>query len=384
MHKEKPNQYSKQYSFNNFYSKIGNPENQGPRIIKIVEDAITINKYPEYLSVLKLALSDLKSPRKVAKDTFKLSSYSSSELALLDDTEVHRYIYHRYRYDIYPVKKITDDYPPYLNIEPSSICNYRCVFCFQSDTAFSNNKSGHQGTMKVELFKEIVDQIKGRIEFVSLASRGEPLVCKQIDKMLEYTTGKFLSLKMNTNASLLTEKNAHAILSSGIGTVVCSADAADPINYSKFRVNGDLNTVVRNLERFNEIKVKQYPHSKIITRVSGVKVNNEQNIDTMIAFWGNLVDQVAFVKYNPLENIYDCQVNNINSPCSELWLRMFVWYNGLCNPCENDYKSTLAIGNISSLNISRLWTSQKYQELRHKHLNSHRQEQEPCKRCFLT
>ena len=46
------------------------------------------------------------------------------------------------------------------------------------------------GHMKLELFKEIIDQIEGKIEFLSLASRGEPMICPQISEMLNYTAWK--------------------------------------------------------------------------------------------------------------------------------------------------------------------------------------------------
>ncbi len=70
------------------------------------------------------------------------------------------------------------------------------------------------GTMKVELFKKIIDQIENNVQFVTLASRGEPLVSKEFDEMIKYTSGKFLNLKINTNASLLNEKKCHSILES--------------------------------------------------------------------------------------------------------------------------------------------------------------------------
>ena len=41
----------------------------------------------------------------------------------------------------------------------------------------------------------IIDAAEGNIEFLSLASRGEPLVSKAINEMLRYTEGKFLNLK---------------------------------------------------------------------------------------------------------------------------------------------------------------------------------------------
>ena len=69
----------------------------------------------------------------------------------------------------------------------------------------SVKKSDHMGTMSLEMYKQIVDQAAGNIEFLSLASRGEPLVCKDFEGMMEYSVGKFLNLKVNTNASLLTE-----------------------------------------------------------------------------------------------------------------------------------------------------------------------------------
>ena len=34
--------------------------------------------------------------------------------------------------------KIVDDYPPCVQIEPASICNFKCVFCYQADLTFNN------------------------------------------------------------------------------------------------------------------------------------------------------------------------------------------------------------------------------------------------------
>ena len=40
------------------------------------------------------------------------------------------------------------------------------------------------GHMKLDTFKLVIDQAEGNIEFISLASRGEPLICREIEKML--------------------------------------------------------------------------------------------------------------------------------------------------------------------------------------------------------
>ena len=119
------------------------------------------------------------------------------------------------------------------------------------------------------------------------------------------------------------------------------------------------------------LNLKNYTDSKIITRVSGVKVNEDQKFEDMEKVWGNLVDQVAFVKYNPWENSYEKEENNIIDPCSDLWRRMFIWWDGKVNPCDVDYKSKLSVASFDD-DISIIWNSQKYNDLRNMHLNHQR------------
>ena len=315
---------------------------------------------------------------------FKLKTNTIAEINTFDnDSDLVKYLIHRYKYEIFPILKKTSDYPPLIQIEPSSICNFRCVFCFETDKTFTDKKSGHMGTMNLNLFKKIIDEIEGKVQFVTLASRGEPLVSKQINEMLKYTSGKFLNLKINTNASLLNEEKIHSILSSNVKTLVFSADAADSELYKKLRVNGSLEKTVSNIKKFKEIQLKHYSKSKIITRVSGVKFSKKQSFESMMSLWGDLVDQVAFVDYNPWENSYEKESNGLSTACSDLWRRMFVWWDGKINPCDVDYKSKLSVGNISDGTIKSLWNSNFYNDLREKHLNNKRQSVSPCNACTV-
>ena len=65
------------------------------------------------------------------------------------DWELFRYLIYRYKYNLYPLLKIHDDYPPCVQIEPVSICNFKCVFCYQADRTFSNKDSGYMGYMNL-------------------------------------------------------------------------------------------------------------------------------------------------------------------------------------------------------------------------------------------
>ena len=133
---------------------------------------------------------------------------------------------------------------------------------------------------------------------------------------------------------------------------------------------------------FKEIKEKYYKNSKIVTRVSGVKLNDEQDIDEMESIWLNYVDQTGFTRYTPWQSSYENNTNNLNSPCTELWRRMFVWQDGVVNPCDYDYKSKLSKYSVNDITIKELWNSNYYNDLRKKHLQSQRKDLYPCNRCI--
>jgi sulfatase maturation enzyme AslB (radical SAM superfamily) len=317
------------------------------------------------------------------KGKFYFNSHSAAEFNNLSDSELLTYLFHRYRYDVYPLEFTTDDYPPCLQVEITSVCNFRCVFCYQTDKNFTKKTNGHMGFMSLDTFKQIIDQSVGNIEFVTLASRGEPTIHPKFNEFVDYLSQKFLGLKINTNASVLTEEKCHSILGANFSTVVFSADAADEDQYSAMRVGGSLTKTLDNIKLFRNIQAKHYSESKTITRVSGVKISNEQSLEKMEKFWGNFVDQVAFVEYNPWENTYVQSPTGINTPCSDLWRRMFIWWDGKTNPCDVDYLSKLSVGKCSDFSINELWSGSDYEVLRKKHLSNLRHEIDPCTRCSV-
>lgn len=334
-------------------------------------------------AILDRACRALLGQATATEPAFAFRPHIVTEIERIVDAEFPRYLFYRYRYDVFPGTRELDDYPPCVQIEPTSTCNYRCVFCYQTDRGFTQGRHGHMGQMPVETFRRIVDEIEGHVEAVTLASRGEPLLCKNIGAMLGYVAGKFLALKINTNAWYLDERMAHAILSAEPNTVVFSADAADAELYARLRVNGRLDRVVANIRRLAEIRARDYPQSRVITRVSGVRYSNDQNFSSIESFWREHVDQIAFVDYNPWENTYEAPANGMDQPCSDLWRRAFVWWDGRINPCDVDYKSELAAGRMEEGSLRAVWTGEAYRRLRATHLAGQRQNLSPCKGCTL-
>ena len=150
----------------------------------------------------------------LSETEFVLTKNEINEFLSLEKKNILRYVIYRYKYIQYPKLKILEEYPPNIQIEPTSQCNLRCIMCYQSDKSFSSKSAGFMGYMKLDLLKKVIDEIEGKIEAVTFASRGEPTLHNELDEFLKYCDGKFLGLKLNTNATLLNEKkNKHPFVS---------------------------------------------------------------------------------------------------------------------------------------------------------------------------
>jgi len=315
------------------------------------------------------------------------------DFSILSPQEIHflksnsediwaEYLIFRYKMNYFPKEKIIYDYPIYLLIEPVSACNLRCIMCFQIDESFTSN-SNFMGMIDFELFKQIVDDaVKGGTKAITFASRGEPALHPKLGEMIEYCSGKFFELKINTNATKLSEKLIHQILKNGVTIMVFSVDSYTKDEYESIRVKGVFEEIVNNIKKFKEIREKFYPNSRCETRISGVKVDKKQDPVKFKNFWKDYVDNVVMVE---MENRWDTYNNPkeimASGACNYLWERMYIWYDGSCNPCDIDYKSELSAGTIKEQTIREIWHSKKYNDLREKHLDGKRNKIYPCDRC---
>ena len=292
------------------------------------------------------------------------------------------YLIHRYKFKMYPTQKTLTNFPVHLLIEPTPVCNLRCIMCFQIDKSFSSDRR-HVGYMEWNLFKSAIDQAADhQCHAITLASRGEPTLHKRFGEMLSYIHEKgLLDVKINTNATRLDEKLCHDILSANVSTVTLSVDAADKDTYERIRVLGKFDQVVQNIELFRNIREKHYPNSTSVTRISGVAVENTQSPEQMQDFWSKYVDQVSIRQEIPRWDSYGNPQFNKNDICNLLYERIYVWYDGTCNPCDFDYKSYLQLGNANESSISDIWLGKKYQDLRFAHENNQRSCTVPCDRC---
>ena len=317
-------------------------------------------------------------------ENFELTLQELHWLDKHDETDWVDYLVHRYKFRTFPKLQKVANFPPYLLIEPTSICNLRCVMCFQIDETFTRDKS-MMGLMSWELFTSVVDQAaENGCDAITMASRGEPTLHKRFGEMLHYIRKKgFLDTKINTNATLLNDALIRDILGSEVANVTFSVDAITAESYEKIRVRGKFDQVLDNIKLFNKIRAEDFPNSKTTTRISGVAVDPDQNPEEMEQFWSDLVDEVVIVPSLPRWDSYNNPRFMRNEACEILYSRMYVWWDGTCNPCDFDYKSLLTVGNANTQSLVDIWKSEKYTRFRTLHENMRRSELNPCDRCPL-
>ena len=318
---------------------------------------------------------------------FKFPINKHVELFILKNNlnieKIFNYLVFRYKFYLAGKNKINLGYPPYLLIEPVSACNLRCPFCFQTDKSFT--RKPYMGVMDFDFFKNIVDQADDlKIGAITLASRGEPTMHKKFIEMLEYINKKknIFEIKVNTNASFLTEKICFGILQNNITQIVISSDHYLKEDYEKLRLGSNFEKIVQNVDNLFNIRQKYFPDSITEIRVSGI--DNDRNLDRIKfkEFWIKRSDHVT-AGY-PLErwDTYKNEVmDDLKEPCEFLWDRMYVWFDGKVNPCDADYKSYLSFGNAKKYSLKNLWNNKAIEKTRNHHKNKNRNKINPCDRC---
>jgi len=128
-------------------------------------------------------------------------------------------------------------YPAKITIESGNICNLRCPLCptGQKDT------SARKGLLSFPDFKRIIDEIGKNLLMIRLYNWGEPLLNKELIKMVEYADQNKIAVKISTNLSLpVDDAQAESIIKANLQKIYISCDGASSSTYPTYHVDGDL------------------------------------------------------------------------------------------------------------------------------------------------
>jgi len=143
--------------------------------------------------------------------------------------------------------------PLHLQVEPTNDCNLTCKFCSREENAQS------RVYMSFENFKKIFDQINP--QRVTWAGRGEPLMAKDLTKMISYAKGKGAKTVVTTNFTL-GKALAGKLVEAGIDDLRISIDTSDAKTYKSLRgkdFHGRILEGIAEVNKLKDIKGLEYP-----------------------------------------------------------------------------------------------------------------------------
>src|SRR5437764_1545930 len=112
--------------------------------------------------------------------------------------------------------------PVCLYLETTNRCNLLCTTCPRT---FEDLEP--PGDMSWDLFTRIVDQFPN-IARVVLHGVGEPMMVRNLPRMIRYLKARGTYVLFNTNGTLLNERRGRDLIDSGLDQLRVALDAADP------------------------------------------------------------------------------------------------------------------------------------------------------------
>lgn len=270
-------------------------------------------------------------------------------------------------------KLILESMPYQIDIEPTNICNLQCPLCSTGVGANTRKK----GMMAFEKFKILVDEIKDTVLQLSLQNWGESTLVPTFPKMIHYAAKAGIFIRLSTNFSVDYEKEyINELITAGLGRLVIGLDGTTQEVYEKYRRNGKLDTVLKNIESAMKIKKDNNLKFPIIQSKMLVMKQNEHQIEEFKKISKNLhVDEIELgnIQLNPntaaekwlpknKEFVYKTYLNERKTTaCHWPWSGMVINWEGGVAPCAIVDDQNSDFGNaFSPGGIKKLWNNEYY------------------------
>jgi MoaA/NifB/PqqE/SkfB family radical SAM enzyme len=134
--------------------------------------------------------------------------------------------------------------PVCLYLEVTNRCNLLCETCPRTFETLEP-----PADMSWELFTRIVDQVPDIARAV-LHGVGEPMLVKQLPRMIRYLKDRGTYVLFNTNGTLMQPKRFQELIDTGLDELRVSLDAADRESYARVRGKDFFNRIVRDVGKF--------------------------------------------------------------------------------------------------------------------------------------
>lgn len=267
-------------------------------------------------------------------------------------------------------------FPPLMYIDPINICNLRCPLCPTGRGVLGRQK----GKMPFDLFQRLVDEIADEVCFLNLYNWGEPLLHPQLFDMVEYATSKGISVRVSSNLNKMTLEQASLMVESGLEELLVNLDGATQETYERYRVGGNLISVIENIRSIVDAK-RRYgtPFPLITVRVLITRYSHPEIHRIRTLAWSLGIDRFwATPIYVDMSRPNDVEMWTIEArrakedrplgqprKCDQLWRNLTVSWDGGVFPCCWFHKQEYDFGNVlDGESLRKIWNNDQFVQSR--------------------
>jgi MoaA/NifB/PqqE/SkfB family radical SAM enzyme len=165
--------------------------------------------------------------------------------------------------------------PVCVYLETTNRCNLLCTTCPRTYEELEP-----PADMSWGLFTSIVDQIPD-LQRAVLHGVGEPMLVKNLPKMVRYLKDRGTYVLFNTNGTVLNERNGRALIEAGLDELRVSLDAANAKSFRAVRGKDYFGRILRNVRAFRDLQERE---GKERPRVSAWLTGLKETIAELPAF----------------------------------------------------------------------------------------------------
>ncbi len=141
--------------------------------------------------------------------------------------------------------------PVCLYLETTNRCNLLCTTCPRTYAELEP-----PADMSWELFTRIVDQVPEAGRAV-LHGVGEPMLVKNLPRMVRYLKDRGTYVLFNTNGTLLNDRNGRAMIDAGLDELRVSLDASTRESYLAIRGKDYFDRILSNVRAFRDLQERE-------------------------------------------------------------------------------------------------------------------------------
>jgi MoaA/NifB/PqqE/SkfB family radical SAM enzyme len=157
-------------------------------------------------------------------------------------------------------------WPVCVYLETTNRCNLLCTTCPRTYAELEP-----PADMSWSLFISIVDQIPN-LQRAVLHGVGEPMLVKNLPKMVRYLKDRGSYVLFNTNGTVLNEKNGRALIEAGLDELRVSLDAANAKSFRAIRGKDYFGRILKNVRAFRALQEREgHDRPRVSAWLTGLK-----------------------------------------------------------------------------------------------------------------